>query len=462
MNATDLWIATPLLILAGSAILVLLAGAVRRDWTGTRGGVAAALGAALWEVQVPPANLAPTLGLAATPLARLFTSLFCLTAAAVLLLSRTHNQRRGIGGAEYTATLLFTAFGMAALAAATSLLTLFLGLEAMTFGFYILVAIDLKREASGEAGLKYLLMGAIAAAFLAFGIAFLYAGTGSLAIADLLRLAAGNRIAMAGCGFLLVGIAFKLSLVPAHLWTPDVYQGAPAPVAAFLAAASKGATVVALLLILPAGNAAILRVPLWGLAFLSMIVGNLAALLQTRVRRMLAYSSMAQMGYVVLALMSGSGGGYRAAAFYAVAYAAMSLAAFGAIVLLEQDQERETVEDYQGLGFRRPFTAGVLALSLFALAGIPPTAGFTGKFLIFAAALNAGEIPLAIVGILTAAVSAYYYLRVVVSLYCHPAPRAGAAPPTWTEIAVLAVAAGAILWLGLFPAPLLAFLRSVV
>ncbi len=462
MTWTDLWIAMPLLILAGSAILVLILGAVMPMRIGTVVGVAATIGAALWAVQEPPALLAPTLGLAATPLARFFTVLFCMIAAAVLVLSHSYNEHRGIRGEEYPSTLLFTTFGMLALASATNLLALFLGLEAMTFGFYILVAIDLKREASSEAGLKYLLMGAIAAAFLAFGIALLYAGTGSLAIGDAMRLAAGNRIALAGWGFILTGIAFKLSLVPAHLWTPDVYQGAPAPVAGFLSAASKGATVVMLLLLLPAGNAAILRTPLWWLALLSMVVGNLAALLQNRVRRMLAYSSIAQMGYVVLALISGTSGGYRAATYYAVAYAAMSLAAFGAITVFEQSGCGETVEDYRGLGFQRPFTAGVLSMGLFALAGIPPTAGFTGKFLIFTSAIKAGEVPLAIIGILTAAASAYYYLRVVASLYMQASIETDSGSPSPSEGALLGMVSVIILLLGIWPSPLLKLLARII
>jgi NADH-quinone oxidoreductase subunit N len=384
-----------------------------------------------------------------------------MIAAAVLVLSHDYNEHRDIRGEEYPATILFTTFGMLVLASATNLMALFLGLEAMTFGFYILVAIDLKRETSSEVGLKYLLMGAIAAAFLAFGIALLYAGTGSMAIGDAVRLAAGNRIALAGWGFILAGIAFKLSLVPAHLWTPDVYQGAPSPVVGFLSAASKGATVVMLLLLLPAGNAAILRTPLWWLALLSMIVGNLAALFQTRVRRMLAYSSIAQMGYVVLALISGTSGGYQAAAYYAVAYAAMSLAAFGAIAVFEQSGCGETVEDYRGLGFQRPFTAGVLSMGLFALAGIPPTAGFTGKFLIFTSAIKAGEIPLAIIGILTAAASAFYYLRIVASLYMEASIETDSSSPSPSESALLGIISVVILLLGIWPSPLLNLLARI-
>jgi NADH-quinone oxidoreductase subunit N len=337
-----------------------------------------------------------------------------------------------------------------------------MGLEAMTFAFYILVAMDLKRATSAEAGLKYLLMGAVAASFLAFGIGLHYAGTGSLSISDALRMAADSRVAMAGWGFILIGIAFKLSLVPSHLWTPDVYQGAPAPVAAFLSAGSKAATVVMLLLILPQGNAENLRTIFWWLALLSMVVGNLAALMQSKVRRMLAYSSIAQMGYVVLALMSGKMGGYQAAAYYAIAYAATSLAAFGAIALIECDDAGDAIDDWRGLGRRSPLIAGILAISLFALAGIPPTVGFTGKFMIFIAAVKAGETALAVIGILTAAVSAYYYLRVVVSLYMHEHEGNRAVSPSVAESTVLIAASASIFILGVFPSPLIRLIRAAI
>lgn len=453
MMTADLWIAFPMLLLAAGAIAVLLLGALKRGCTGILLARMVTLGAAAWVLLPPPALLAPTLGLSASPLTRCFTLLFCLAATATLSLSRSYNRRQGIIGEEYAATILFATFGMVALSAATNLLILFLGLEAMTFGFYILVAMDLQQTRSSEAGLKYLLLGAIAAAFLAFGMALIYAGTGSLALDRVLQLTSANRIAQTGWGFLLIGIAFKLSLVPAHLWTPDIYQGAPIPVVALLSTASKAAAVLALLLLLPAGNTGLLHTPFWLLALFSMLLGNLAALLQTNIRRMLAYSSIAQMGYIVLAIISG---GYTAAAFYATAYMAMGLATFGAITLLEQNGCGASLEEYRGLGFQQPFSAAILSLGLFALAGIPPTVGFTGKFLIFTAALKAGETSLAVLGILSAAASAYYYLRVVAVLYMYPAPDAPrSATPSFSETITLIMVAAVILLLGLWPALLL-------
>jgi len=466
VTVADFWIALPLLLLASGAILTLIIGGLTRNQAvGTVTGILAAVGAGLWSLRTPPALLAPLLGLSATGLARLFTAGFAFMAAAVLVFSEGYNRQRGITGEEYPATILFTTFGMVALASATNLLTLFLGLEAMTFGFYILAAIDRDRELSGEAGLKYLLMGAFSAAFLAFGIALLYCVAGTLAISDAVQLTLASRtpdpVALAGWGCLLTGIAFKLSLVPAHLWTPDIYEAAPSPVVAFLSGGSKGASLLLLLLLLPhAGDLAVLRVPLVGLALLSMVLGNLAALRQSRVRRMLAYSSIAQMGYVVVALISHSGGGFRAAAYYAIAYGIMSLAAFGAISVLERGGCGAQLDDYRGAGHTNPLAAGVLALALFSLAGIPPTIGFTGKFLIFASAIRAGEIPLAIIGILTAVVSVYYYLRVMTALYLQSGETDRRGQTGFPETVVLVLSSLLIILLGLFPSQLLTFLKT--
>jgi NADH-quinone oxidoreductase subunit N len=452
----------PLMILAVGAIVVLLLGAIAPGRYGTAVGIAVLIGAALWCLQPPPASAVPTVGVLLSPFGRFFTMLFTLTAALVLLLSHGYNERRGIRGEEYPATVLFAAFGLGVLATATNLLTLFLGLEGLTFAFYFLVAIDRDRPESGEAGLKYLLMGAVAAAFSAFGIALIYAGTGVLDVVSVMQALApvgkGAPLLLAGFGFLLAGIAFKMSLVPAHLWTPDVYEGAPAPVVAFLSIASKGAAVVFLLLLLPVAGGVVepLLIPLRGLSLLSMVVGNLAALRQQNLKRMLAYSAIAQMGYITLALLSGAGEGYGAAAFYLVVYTAMNLAAFGAIVTLSGMAEPGDRHNFRGLGYTRPFPGGVLALAMFALAGIPPTAGFIGKFFIFSAALRAGEIALAVIGILTAVISVYYYLRVVVDLYMRPAETECAAGwGTLPEMVALAAAALAILFLGIFPGPLM-------
>jgi NADH-quinone oxidoreductase subunit N len=469
VTVADLWILIPLFILAAGSLVILLSGAFVPGSYGTLVGLAALVGAACWTLQSPPVPLAPVLGIAATPYARFFTVFFCLTAAIALLLSHTYNERRGIRGEEYPATLLFAAFGMTVVAASANFLTLFLGLEALSFAFYILIAIDRDRPGSVEAGMKYLLMGATAAAFIAFGIALLYAATGSLKIAGALpHLSATDQtlpVALAGWGFLLMGIAFKVSLVPAHLWTPDVYQGAPTPVTAFLSTGSKAAAFAALLLLLlpMGGGVSLLHGPLWCLSLLSMIVGNLAALRQRNLKRMMAYSSIAHMGYVTLALTPGTSEGYAAVIFYLVAYTVTNLSAFGVLAALSGDIPSDGIEELQGLGRRRPFLGGVLALALFSLAGVPPTAGFFGKFTVFASALRGGETTLAVIGILTAAISVYYYLRVIVTLYsAEHEVSPSACRAAFPEVFALSVAGLAVLLIGIMPEHLLRYIKLIL
>lgn len=467
MTSTDIWIAMPLLLLSVGALLTLIVGAVSSNRLhGYFIATISAVAGALWSVLTPPAAVAPLLGLSAGLTARTFTFFFCLTTAAAIVLSQRYNFWRNSDGEEYPATLLFAAFGMTTVAAASNLLILFLGLEAMTFGFYILVAFDLKRDVSGEVGLKYLLTGSLSAAFMAFGMALLFCASGTLAIPDIVRITLTGTpvspLGLAGWGLILAGIAFKLSFAPAHPWTADIYEGAPAPVVAFLASGSKGAAILFLLMLLPqASGASVLRIPFWWLALISMIIGNLGALLQNRVRRMLAYSSIAHMGYVGLALVSSTADGYRAAAYYALAYGVISMTAFGAISVLERNGCGPAVEDYRGMGSSQPFASGVLALALFALAGIPPTAGFTGKFLIFASAIRAGEIPLAIIGILLAAISVYYYLRILVSLYFAPCSQLGDVTTSRPEQVVLSILSCIIIFMGGWPDPLIKLLSSM-
>jgi NADH-quinone oxidoreductase subunit N len=471
MTVSDIWTFSPLLIIACGALLVLLSGAILPGRYGTFLGMVVAVGTGLWVLQSPP-SVTPVMGIALTPFARFLITLFSLTAACTLLLSHDFNEREGLSGEEYPATVLFALFGMIVLVSAVNLLTLFLGLESLSFAFYILVAYDRNRSISSEAGLKYLLLGSIAAAFMAFGIALIYAGSGTLNIgpgmyAALAAPGTANPLITAGWGLLLLGLAFKVSLVPMHLWTPDVYQGGPTPVIAFLSTASKGSGFAAFLILFHGVTALnFLHLPLQCLSLLSMTVGNLAALRQKNLKRMLAYSSIAQMGYVTLALLTTTANGFAAVTLYIVVYTALNLAAFGAIASLAgsgSSQRMENIADYRGLGYRRPLQGGILALAMLALAGIPPTAGFVGKFFLFYAAIQGHEIPLAIFGILTAAVSVYYYLRVVVNLYMQPAEAQtdphSASPP---EIVALGVAGVAILILGVWPQPLLEVIDKVL
>ncbi len=456
MTIADLFSIMPIMITACAALIVLLCGPLLLTRTLYGIGVIASGAAGAWAAFTPAATTPALPGLAFTPFGRFLIPLFCISAALTLLLSHGYNERRAIKGEEYPATVLFALFAMCVLPCATNLLILFLAVESVAFAFYILVTMDLNRAESGEAGLKYLLMGAVAAAFTAFGFALIFAGSGTMELSAALAGAENRAIISAGWGVVIIGMAFKLSLVPAHLWTPDVYQGAPSPVAAFLSTSSK-VSAAALLLMLLAFSPPMpeLRIPLYLLSLLSMVLGNLAALLQQNIKRMLAYSSIAHMGYLTLALLTGTREGYAAVLLYGAIYTAMNLAAFGAIASLSIDEERDQISDYSGLGFSAPLRGGVLALAMLALAGIPPTAGFTGKFFVFYAAIRGGELTLAMVGIVSAAASAFFYLKVVVHLYMHRSEAPSPQGPPAAESLALCTAALCVIALGVFPAPLI-------
>ena len=463
MTQSDIYALIPLIILAGGSVLVLLAGAIRPG--GYLYGLTGALIAAalLWSLLVPAYSVMP--GLAVTPFSRFFAVFLDSAGLVALLLAAGYNRRRGIVGEEYPATLLFALAGMWAACAATDLLMLFLGLEAFTFGFYILVAIKRDSLKGGEAGLKYLLNGTLSAAIMGMGMALLYAATGTLKLSELASAANHSEtLFLSGACLILLGMAFKLSLVPAHLWTADVYQGAPAPVTALLSTASKGASLAALLLLLPLfGTWRGLHDLLWALALLSMLAGNFAALLQSNIKRMLAWSSVGQMGYVALALVAAPSGGLRAAVFYMVVYATAGLASFGALSVLSDKVELASLDEYRGLGYRCPLAGATLAVAMFSLAGIPPAAGFMGKFGVFAAALRGGETALAVIGILTALVAVYFYLRVVVMLYMKPVQEnVHIRSLNFFEIIALAVPNAVTVLLGIHPQPILDLLTKIL
>jgi NADH-quinone oxidoreductase subunit N len=455
----------PLIILAGGSVLSLLVGVFKPGGYLYEMAIALVVASLTWSLLLPTDGVLS--GLSIDPFSRFF-AVFLNTAGIVgLLLANGYNRRRGIVGEEFPATLLFALTGMNVACAATNLLILFLGLEAFTFAFYILAAIERGSWRGGEAGLKYLLNGTLSAAILAMGIALVYCSRGSLQLPELASQLAGQQESLFSLGMcmVLLGMAFKLSLVPAHLWTADVYQGAPAPVTALLSTASKGASVGALLLLMPLMPSwHVSHEIIWWLALLSMLFGNLAALVQTSIKRMLAWSSVAQMGYVAVAFVAAPSDGLRAAVFYAVVYAAAGLATFGAVAVLSGTTERDAIDEYRGRGYKNPLAGAVLALALFSLAGIPPAAGFMGKFSVFSAALRGGETVLAVVGVLTSLVSVFFYLRVVVTLYMKSAdePVQSEYPLLPAEVLALVIPTIVTLILGIFPAPLLDLLTLVL
>lgn len=459
MNALELIALAPILILALGATALLLIGAwFRQPYPLLAGGITVALTAALTALCLtPPVDEIAGL-FSTTPYARFFTLLWALSAALMLMVSVRYVQERALPAGEYVSLVLFATAGMALLSSATSLIGIFLGLEAFTLAFYILIAFDRQSDLAAEAGLKYLIMGAVATGFMAFGIALIYAGSGSFHLPEaLLGLQAVDGLrpwGLLGWGMLLVAIGFKISLVPFHLWTPDVYQGAPTPVVSLLATGSKGAVGAALIGLFASGPSGWTEmVPLlWLLAVATMLTGALCALVQTNIKRLLAYSSVVHMGTLLVGLLCQTPSGLAASVFYLTVYCAASLGCFALIASLAGSGGEPTeLEHWRGLGYRHPVRCVGLSILLLSLAGMPPTAGFMAKFAIFHAAIQAGFLSLALLGVLASLIAFAFYLKVIMTLFMTddtaPARHAGTA----MEHTVLAVCTGAVLLLGLFP-----------
>jgi len=401
---------------------------------------------------------------------RFFTLLIAGITGLALLFVHQYVKLRNMAGDELYGLLLLAALGMILVAGAIHWLTFFLGLELLSLSLYVLAAIRKEDPGSNEAGMKYFIVGAVASAFLTFGIAVLYALAGTLNIAKSLSAgvpAGSASLVFLGLALILSGIGFKISMVPFHLWTPDVYQGAPAPITAFLSTGSKVALFAALLRLASySGNEIWIHLApvLWILALLTMGVGTISALAQGQVKRLLAYSSIAQMGYLLMALLAVRQGGASAIMFYLAVYALMDLGAFGTLALLSaEEKDLDDLADYQGLAYAHPWRATIFAVSLLSLAGLPPTAGFIGKFSLFWAALNARYVVLGVLGILTVILSIYFYFKVIVALFMRQ-------PERTVPIPAMAVtdrfAGGLVLFLlllfGLMPGPLFSLIERVL
>lgn len=470
MNLDIIHSLLPQLILVFGATTVLMCGAwytQRQFWLNA--GVVICLAAAYCAafVDVPLVDVAGMYSTA--PYARFFTALWSLMMALSLLLTKRYADIHEFGGGEFTSLLLFATMGMSLLSAATSFLGLLLGLEAFTLVLYVLIAFNRTDDDGAEAGLKYLVFGAVATAFLTFGMALIYSVTGTFqlqeAMTGLIVDGQLRPIGLAGWALMLVAIGFKISLAPFHLWTPDVYQGAPAPVSGILATSAKGAVLAALFPLvglLGEGGTEIKSV-LVVLALISMLLGTFAALPQSNLKRMLAYSSIVHMGYLVIAILVGGVDGGRALLFYLVAYGFATLGAFGVVTsLATSETELQEYESLRGLGYRHPRRCIVLAVLLLSLAGIPPLAGFFAKFALFQAALGHGYGVLAVVGIITSLLSVYYYLRPIVVLFMQGDECAYLRLGAKSEYCLLGLCLVAVIVLGLMPGPLLDLVTAVL
>jgi NADH-quinone oxidoreductase subunit N len=385
------------------------------------------------------------------------TAVLALSALLTCALSIAYLAELRINHGEYYALVLLAVSGMMLLVASVDLIALFLGFELMSIPIYVLAGFDRRKLRSNESAIKYFVIGSFASAVMIYGMALLYGATGSTSFEGI-RAAfdPASPVAMIGLGLLLVGFAFKIASVPFHQWAPDVYEGAPSAVTAFMSVAVKTAAFAALLRLSAAvfaDQSESLHSVFWALSALTMVVGNVMAVIQENVKRMLAYSSIAHAGYLLVGLAAGGGEGFTAIAFYLVVYTFMNLGAFGVVVALAQHgQDCEKIDGFAGLARRRPGLAALMTLFLLSLAGIPGTAGFIAKFNIFFAAVRADMIWLPVVLVLTSVVSVFYYLRIPVLMYMRePAEQTPRMEIASGEALVLIFCAAAVLFFGIFP-----------
>jgi NADH-quinone oxidoreductase subunit N len=477
--ATDLLATLPLLVMAATSIVVLLLVAFWRDLlvatVVTLVGHAAACASLAVAATVIPRQLTALLIIDGYGL--FYMALLLAASFVVSVLAYGYLKGRADPVEEFYILQVLATLGGLVLVVSQHFVSLFLGLELLSVALYALIAYLRTDNRPVEAGIKYLLLAGASSAFLLFGMALLYAELGTMAfdrMAQLLAIGENIRggLVLTGLAMTVTGIGFKLAVVPFHMWTPDVYEAAPAPVTAFVATVSKGAVVALLLRYFVQAGAYpydSLTLVFSLIAGASMVVGNLLALLQSNVKRILAYSSIAHLGYVLVAFVAGGSQGFEAVTFYLIAYTITTLAAFGVVtVLSDKERDAESLEAYRGLFWRRPGLAMIFTATLVSLAGIPLTAGFLGKVFVLLAGIQSALWPLVILLVLTSAIGLVYYLRIVVAMYAalpqretapHPLPIPSSSLAAGIILVTLTIG---LLWLGVYPAPIIHAIRLTV
>jgi NADH-quinone oxidoreductase subunit N len=462
INATDFYYILPELVLTAGSLLVLIADVLMpRAQRASLGwltlGVLAATFYALTPFAYTQVEVARGL-LAVDRFALFFKLVFLIAAGITVLMSMRYLEVEGAPPGEYYFLILCATLGMMIMAGGIDLITIFIGLETMAVSFYILAGFIKPSQRSNEAAVKYFLLGAFSLGVLLYGMSLMYGLSGTTNLRVMANLFAGQerdpRLVLAVI-LVVAGVGFKIAAVPFHMWAPDVYEGAPTPVTAFLSVGSKAASFAMLLRIFVEGlpvMGADWRLLFYVLAIVTMTIGNVAAVTQSNVKRMLAYSSIAHAGYILMGVVAGTPRGVTAMLVYLAIYSFMQLGAFAVVVLLRrQDVIGDELKDFSGLAFRNPFAAFAMLVFLLSLGGIPPTAGFMGKFWLFSAAIDAHYYFLAVIGVLNSAVSLYYYIRIVVFMYVKT-EQLGSQPKSSPALTLaLAVAVVATIVLGIYP-----------
>jgi NADH-quinone oxidoreductase subunit N len=475
MSSSDFATVLPLIILTGWACILLLVDLLiprnRKGFTAffSALGLAVTLGFTIAQLGTEGSGFNGMVVLDGFSI--FVNSLLLVSGLLGVALAYGYVKRMGLERGEYYTLLLFSVTGMMLMAQAGDLIIIFLALELLSIPLYILAAFARPRVESEEAGLKYFLLGAFSAGFVVYGIALVYGATGTTSLSGIVAAlpTTSTLLLTFGAALILVGLGFKIAAVPFHMWTPDVYQGAPSAVTAFMAAGAKIAGFSALLRVFasafPSLGASMSDV-LWALAALTMVVGNLIAISQNDIKRLLAYSSIAHAGYILMAFVPFGNPDVRAVSvaaglFYLVSYAITNFGAWGVVIALEKAEGRGlALDDYAGLGRKYPALAAAMTIFMLSLIGLPPTLGLVGKFYLFRAVMAGGYVGLAVIGVLTSLISAYYYLRVVVFMYMREGEPTTTSEPylnTTTAFAALVTVV-----VSLVPAPLFAWASSAV
>jgi NADH-quinone oxidoreductase subunit N len=391
---------------------------------------------------------------------------------AILVYSRDYIAQRGMFRGEFFALVMFATLGMMVMISANSLLTLYLGLELLSLALYAMVALQRDSPTATEAAMKYFVLGALASGMLLYGMSMIYGATGTLEITRIASVIADdgakNLVLVFGLVFLVAGIGFKLGAVPFHMWLPDVYHGAPTAVTLFIGSVPKLAAFAFVIRLLVQGLGAVEIQAHWQqmlalMAVLSLIVGNITAIAQTNLKRMLAYSTISHMGFLLIGILAGGLNGYASSMFYVVVYVLMNLGTFGMIMLLSRNGfEAENLDDYKGLNQRSPWLAFLMLLLMFSMAGVPPTLGFYAKFSVLQAIVEAGHLWLAVIAVLFSLIGAFYYLRIVKLMYFDAPIDTAAISPRADARVLMSVNGLAVLVFGIFPQPLMTLCASSI